>query len=366
MAKFLLLFVDDEEAVLSSIRRSLKGKLNDWQLFFASSGKEALVLCAEHPFDLIVTDAGMPNMTGGELIIALQQEDHTKDIPVIMLTGNADETVRKQALENGVIEFLYKPILPAELVLRIKNILNLKRLNNELKELNEQKNHFLGIAAHDLRNPLHCIMSIVGLYQMKYQEQLTADQAMKLAMILKEVRHMNEIITDFLDVSAIEAGQLVLHRQPVNIQTVFQENLKIYEELAYNKNIVIDYQYQGVEGCMLCIDPNKICQAVGNLLSNAIKYSPAGSKITCSVKKDGDQLSLSVQDHGQGIPEDEQQNLFTPFGKTSVKATAGEPSIGLGLAIVKKIIETHGGRVEVLSKASKGSIFTVVLPLLDK
>jgi len=363
MRKFKILFVDDDEMILNGIRRNLQKTAGEWELFYATHGEEALQLTVSNSFDLIVTDARMPKMTGGELIIALKKHHLTKDIPVMMLTGFADETIKQQALENGVIDFLYKPILPEELVLRIKNILQFKKLNDDLKELNEQKNHFLGIAAHDLRNPLQSILATINLYKLKYKDQLDENQNKKLDHVIKEVRFMSGLVNDFLDISAIESGKLFLNRQKISICNLFKENFAFFEELAQNKNIVLHHECSGLEDLELWVDPNKIGQAVSNLLTNAIKYSHPGSKVVFQISKSEELVKISVQDFGQGIPDEEQHKLFQPFGKTSVRGTAGEKSIGLGLAIVKKIIETHGGKIEMYSEFGKGSLFTISLPI---
>jgi len=362
MRKYNILFIDDEEQILNGIRRNLHKTSNEWELFFASSAEEALKMTVTSSFDLVITDARMPGMNGGELIVALKNHHLTKDIPVMMLTGFADESIKQQALENGVIEFLYKPILPEELILRIRNILQLKKLNDDLKAINEQKNHFLGIAAHDLRNPLQSIISIVTMYQLKYQTQLDEYQRTKLESVLKEVRYMSDLINDFLDISAIEAGELTIIRQQTCLCDVFKESIDLFTELAENKGITFSYKCPGPQ-TPISADPGKMKQVIGNLLTNAIKFSHRGGTVILDISKTDSEFLISVQDDGQGIPEAEQIKLFQPFGKTSVKGTAGEKSTGLGLAIVKKIVEAHGGKIEMKSEFGKGSLFTIHLPM---
>lgn len=361
MRKYKILFIDDEDQILNGIRRNLHKTLNEWELFYANSAEEALHLTVTNSFDLVITDARMPGMNGGELIVALKSHHLTKDIPVMMLTGFADETIKQQALENGVIEFLYKPILPEELILRIKNILQLKKLNDDLRELNEQKNHFLGIAAHDLRSPLQSIISIISMYQLKYQNHLDDYQSTKLESVLKEVRFMKDLINDFLDISAIESGKLTIIKQRVSLCSLFAESINLYSELAENKKITLSHSCPGPE-TLISADPAKIKQAIDNLLTNAIKFSHAGGVVLFKVEKTERDVLISVQDFGQGIPESEQHILFQPFGKTSIKGTAGEKSTGLGLAIVKKIVEAHGGKIDMQSEFGKGSLFTIHLP----
>jgi len=137
-AKKRILFVDDEPYILSSIRRSIHAVTDEWDLYFANSGMEALDMCDATAFDLIVTDAKMPEIDGSNLLIRLRARPDTTEIPTIMLTGFAEEAIRKRAVEAGVIEFLNKPISTDELVLRLRNVIRLKSISDELRRKNEE------------------------------------------------------------------------------------------------------------------------------------------------------------------------------------------------------------------------------------
>jgi putative two-component system response regulator len=132
-----ILFVDDEPAILSSIRRSLKVAKVDWNCEFVLSGKEALNFCRESTVDLIVTDGKMPEMSGNELLEKLRNNPESRDIPTIMLSGYFEDTLRMKALEMGIVEFLNKPIIPGEFILRLRNVLRLKTISDELKIANK-------------------------------------------------------------------------------------------------------------------------------------------------------------------------------------------------------------------------------------
>jgi putative two-component system response regulator len=133
-----ILFVDDEPFILSSIRRSIQAITDEWDLVFANSGAEALQLCDANRFDLIVTDAKMPHMEGNVLLQRLRDRPDTNEVPTIMLTGYAEETLRRSAIDAGVIEFLNKPINSEELVVRLRNVLRLKTIADELRRKNEE------------------------------------------------------------------------------------------------------------------------------------------------------------------------------------------------------------------------------------
>ncbi len=133
-----VLFVDDDQEVLSGLRRNLRVKGKVWECHFVESGYDALKKVEEQPYDLVVTDGKMPGMTGSELLRKLGERDDTKDIPSIMLTGFYEDELRRKALESGVIEFLNKPIVPEEFILRLENVLRLKSVSDELKIKNRE------------------------------------------------------------------------------------------------------------------------------------------------------------------------------------------------------------------------------------
>ncbi|OGK09488.1 MAG: hypothetical protein A2W80_04495 [Candidatus Riflebacteria bacterium GWC2_50_8] len=230
-----------------------------------------------------------------------------------------------------------------------------------LRQLNELKNKFLGIAAHDLRSPLGVVQNYIELLE---DPEILGDAERRkhiLDRINAVTTRMLNLINDLLDISAIESGQLKIERQPVDLVAFLNEALVNHELSARMKNIKvigeIPSALPGVE-----IDAKRIAQVIDNLISNAVKFSPAGTTVTLHASAENYSVRISVTDQGQGIPEEEQKKLFQEFGKTSVKPTDGEKSTGLGLAIVKKIIIGHDGKVGVSSKIGSGSTFYFTIP----
>ena len=233
--------------------------------------------------------------------------------------------------------------------------------NAELQRLADLKNQFLGMAAHDLRNPLHVILSYSGFLLDELAGKLDADQTDFLNVIHSQSQFMSHLVNDLLDVAAIESGRLQLDLQPADLVQLAQSNLTRNRLIASRKDITLDLESSPVP--RLLLDVGKIEQVLDNLVTNAIKFSPNGSCVHISIQPAGDEIQVSVRDEGPGIPDNELENLFKPFQRTSVKSTNGEKSTGLGLVIVKRIVEGHGGHIQVESQPGKGSIFTVGLPL---
>jgi signal transduction histidine kinase len=234
----------------------------------------------------------------------------------------------------------------------------LENQNRLLSDLNEIKNEFLAIAAHDLKNPINTILGFSQLLA----DGLDGNQKYFANIIEEESTKMLRLLNDLLDITQIESGKLLLDKE-VNEYIGFVDKLiASFEIQAQKKNIQLirDFQFPSFS---LLFAPDRMNQVLGNLLSNAIKYSHPGSVVTISIKLDNVMLVTEVIDNGQGIPEDEIDQIFKPFKRARSIPTAGESSHGLGLTIVKKIIEAHGGELGVTSKWGVGSVFFIKLPL---
>lgn len=249
---------------------------------------------------------------------------------------------------------------------RVNNELaNLQRqmakANIELARLNEQKNQLLGMAAHDLRNPLGVIMSYAKFLDRMAGAKLDDKERQFVTQIEKSSQFMLRLLEDLLDVSQIESGKLLLAVAPLDLTVAVASNVELNRVLAAAKNIAIELQ-RSAEPLWVDADPTKIEQVLNNLISNAVKYSHPGTTVRVTLEADAGEVTVRVRDQGQGIPEAEIGKLFQAFSKTTVKSTGGEKSTGLGLAITRRIVEGHGGRIGVESRVGDGSCFSFTLP----
>lgn len=232
--------------------------------------------------------------------------------------------------------------------------------NKVLKNLVDQKNEFLGMAAHDLRTPLGAIHGFSELLV----DQVDDDDAKEsIAMITRESTKMLDLLNDLLDISKVEAGKLDLKKTDINYATFLDQVIRTNNFMAHNKNIRIVSTVEPTVPQTIHIDEGKMEQVLNNLLSNAIKFSFPFSLIRIRVYLSGNSVVTEVIDHGQGIPSNEIDQIFKAFKKSSVRPTAKESSHGLGLAIVQKIIEGHNGTIQVNSTVGKGSTFSFSLPI---
>jgi len=228
-----------------------------------------------------------------------------------------------------------------------------------LKELNELKDKYLGIAAHDLRNPLS---SIRGMSEMLINMDLDKDTRKSFLESINRVSNqMLTLINDLLDVSVIESGGYEMNLTEGNLSELVDERAKIATVDARRKEITLSTDVQDISNCMF--DTERFRQVIDNLLTNAIKFSPSATKIHISCREIGNTIEIAVSDQGPGIPPEEIDKLFGAFQTLSTRPTGGEKSTGLGLSIAKQIVDSHGGDIEVESKVGIGTTFVVRIPI---
>ncbi|MBS1538638.1 MAG: GAF domain-containing sensor histidine kinase [Bacteroidetes bacterium] len=240
----------------------------------------------------------------------------------------------------------------------------IEKKNEELKRLDELKNVFLGIAAHDLRNP---ISSIRGIAEMMLDErfELTNEEKKEfLSDIYDQSNFMLNLLNDLLDITTIESGKFLLNIVPIQSDEYFEQILERHLKLAEPKetNIIIE----NVDKGLINADVARFRQIVDNLISNAVKFSPPKSTIKIRVLLREPYWKIEVQDEGPGITEKDREKLFQDFAKLSAQPTGGEKSTGLGLSIVRKIVNAHGGKIGVDSEPGHGATFWFTIPVKPK
>ncbi len=243
----------------------------------------------------------------------------------------------------------------------------LRQKNIELEILNEKKNEFLGIAAHDLRNPMGAIIGFLDLmHQDMKSGRLNIQEAIDdLAMVLNSARQMVQLITELLDISAIESGKITLDMHAHNLNSLIEDCERIHRKTAAQKNIRLIIQRNDTLPALV-MDKNRISEVIDNLLSNAIKYTHPSGEVRLYTEMGPGEVRVHVQDSGQGLDENDMQQVFRSFRKLSAKPTGGESSTGFGLAIVKKLVELHRGQVWVESQPGHGSTFSFSIPVSGK
>ncbi len=290
----------------------------------------------------------------------------------VSIPGDCPQTVLCTLKPLGDKYILLARFDPSELfqlqkeLLAINNEINnltrsLQKQKVELEKLNQLKNQFLGMAAHDLRKPTGLIMSYSEFLIDEVSSGLDQEHQEFLSIIRSTSETMKRMIDDFLDISLIESGLFELDIQALPVADLFRTTMPLLNQIARKKNIAIELSLEdGIP--IIYLDPAKIEQIIINLVSNAIEYSQEGSHVLIGVYSNGSQVTFRVEDHGVGIPPDEIGKIFSPFGKGMTKKTSGEKSVGLGLAIAQQIVKQHNGTISVQSEVGKGSVFQFTIP----
>ncbi|MCG9792990.1 sensor histidine kinase [Flavobacterium algicola] len=236
--------------------------------------------------------------------------------------------------------------------------------NKKLNELNLEKNKFIGIAAHDLANPIGAINSFSELLIESCAENKIDEVREGLDIIKTLSANTMGVLKNLLNVSVIESGKIDLKLRKGDYIQFVKNQITYNQIVAKNKNIIIRFE-SNLTSSLLIFDEHYLSEVTSNLLSNAIKYSYAGTEIVVKVSQTATALLTEIIDQGKGIPEKEQQQLFFYFQKSSTQPTQGESSTGLGLAIAKQIVILHQGSIGLKSTVGEGSNFYYSLPILS-
>ncbi len=229
---------------------------------------------------------------------------------------------------------------------------------SELKRLNEEKSTFLGIAAHDLRNPLGVVLGYAEMLRDdEFPRKETAEMSAKIVHAAERVR---DLVAGLIEASAAEAGRVSLEKRPCDLLSIARKVVETETAGAARKEIGIR-----VDGTPVVVtgDPGAIQQVVENVVSNAVKFSPWKSTVVVTIRSEGGTGVVEVEDEGPGVSEADRARLFAKFARLSARPTGGESSTGLGLSIVKTLTEAMGGDVSLESPPGRGARFRVRLPV---
>jgi signal transduction histidine kinase len=364
-----ILVVDDVEENTYIVSTILKSA--GYTPFVANSGKQAIQIAeTQHP-DLVLLDINMPEMNGYEVCKYFKEHEPISDIPIVFLTVHADAESIAKAFDTGAVDYLTKPFKKAELLARVKVHLALRQAqelledqNERLKRLNDEKNEFLGIAAHDLKNPLNSIRGIAQMVRKRKEIELSEEEVDDMAhQIETSSNFMFEIITNLLDVNKIENGKLVIQSTSVDLVLSLGAVTDRYQTAAAKKNIKLHVDLPS-EDTQIYADPTLTIQILDNIVSNAVKYSPQGKNVWINVSCNTAQkrVRVAVKDEGPGFSDEDKKKLFGKFARLSAKPTGGEHSTGLGLSIVKRLAEAMEATIWCESELGNGATFIVEFP----
>ncbi len=348
------------------------------ELRFRAAAGDSTDRLADIPVPLEGSIAGTVLTSGEPLIVSDAQSDprHYNEVgQQVNFRTRSLLAVPMQIKERriGVLEAVNKnggfvaedvetlTVLAAQAAIAIENanlVAALREAYSRLEELDRLKSDFISIASHELRTPLGLVLG----YASMLREQLGDSAGPQMDAVLRAAWRLRRLIETMLNLRYLETGEVELKCTMTDLCREIQEACGGYRALADVKSLALEFQAPG-EQLLACIDPDKFRLILDNLLSNAIEFTPPGGRVWVLARGLGQQVEVTVNDTGVGIPEDALERIFERFEQVEDHMTRQHEGMGLGLAIVKGLVELHGGWVWAESKPGQGSRFTVVLPV---
>lgn len=386
-----ILVVDDDEMV----RYVLTEKLQEhgFSVTAADNGLSAVELFSSALFDAVLLDLKMPGMDGIETLTELRKLD--PHIPVIMVTAFGDIATAVEAIKLGAYDFVEKPPQISRIILTIRRAVEkaalerdvrdlgknieesaaLKQAYERLMELGQMKSTFLSSVSHELRTPLTSIIGYAEISRNTLDKLISGSNTLgpetalkmsqikeNLGVIISESEILSVLFENILYLTAMEAGTAEWRWEPLSMREVIETAAMaispIFEEKKLEFVVTIEDDLPLIKG-----DRYRISQVINQILSNAAEFTDQGG-VNCSAKRVDNRIVLSVADTGRGIPASRHGVIFEKFSQIGDVLTDKPKGVGLGLPICRLIVGYHGGKISVESEPGKGSLFTILLPVL--
>jgi len=359
----------DDNADMRHYVRELLGAT--YEIEAVRDGNEALAAARRARPDLVISDVMMPGLDGLQMLAALRADESLRDVPVILLSARAGEESRIEGLAAGADDYVVKPFAARELLARVGALLELtrtrreneQRQRREIEAASRQKDEFLAMLAHELRNPLAPIRNAGEILS----RNLPAHVPMRTAVhtIERQVTHLTRLVDDLLDVSRITQGRIELRRKPTSVADIVARSLETVDPLIRRKHhkVSIDASRWNL---YVNVDPERMVQCLANVLTNAAKYTEPHGRINVETREEDGCVVITVTDNGVGIAPALLPRVFELFVQGERTLDRAQGGLGIGLSIVRRLVEMHDGSVCISSGGERrGTIFEMRLPLYD-
>lgn len=396
-----ILIVDDLDANRVALKKLL-APLQNIDVYEAASGEEALKVILDHDFAIILLDVQMPGLDGFEVAEILGSEESTRDIPIIFITAAYNSDIhRMKGYGVGCIDYIQKPIekavllsklqvllelyhkrhdLEQELSLRTKAEADLRQLNETMEEViesrskelietnyrlrlaNHKKSTFLASLSHELRTPINAINGFATILSMSKPTDIKEEKYHDyLKSITQSSTYLTQLITDLLDASAYDVGELHLKPSPHNVIENIQYTVQALEPEAVKKGIRLNWTPPKAN-LEATFDETRFKQCLMNLLQNAIKFNNGNNCIDITLTETDDHFTIAVKDQGIGISNDQIENALELFGRTDDAYVSSHGGVGIGLYLVNAITHLHKGTLDIESTLGEGTCVTLTWP----
>lgn len=349
-----ILIVDDEPRSLYAMEMLLSPE--KYHIAFAENGRAALAYIAATPPDVVLLDVMMPDMTGYAVCEILKQDERWQHIPIILVTALDRKEDIVQGLDAGADEFLTKPVNGPELRARVRSMLRIKRQYDQIQDVLRLREQLANMIVHDMRNPLSTLTLYIDILFTRAGNADPAQHAI-LETMRTQAHYLNAFLGDMLLVAKMQAGKLLLNRQPLNVRDLLEAVAHDFMPQAQIRDIQLVCRVTGEER-LVALDQKLVRRMVDNLLSNAVKFAPRQSTVEMRLTFEAATLRLEVLDAGPGVPPEHRQRIFHKYEVVAAKER-DLPQVGLGLALCKLVAEAHGGLIYVTDNQPQGAKFVV-------
>lgn len=381
-----ILIVDDQMVNIRLLEVILKSEGYE-QLRSTTQPKEVIDLYHDYQPDLILLDLYMPVIDGFTLLNQLEDlVPSTTFLPILVLTADNTQETRHKSLMFGAKDFLTKPINATEVLLRIRNMLETRKLYRQLEEQNnlleekvkertqelewkaeqlslsvKYKTEFLTNTSHELRTPLNTMLVLSKMLEENMEGTLTPKQVEYASAIYSSGNELLYLINDILDISKIESGKMEVEVTATLFTSIVEFAERSFRPLAESKGLDFHIKLDAGLPEDLYTDEKLLKQILQNLLSNAFKFTKKGS-VLLEIKFTERLFAFMVKDSGIGIPFDSQEIIFEAFIQADGQISRNYGGTGLGLSISRNLSHCLGGVINVSSVVDEGSAFTLYLP----
>jgi phosphoserine phosphatase RsbU/P len=362
-----LLLVEDNPGDARLLRETLSDAPSlRFDLVHAERLSDALDSLGTSQADLVLLDLSLPDAHGLETVARMLEA--APEIPIVVLSGQADETLAVQAVQAGAQDYLVKGTVEGPTLARaIRYAMERRRLLTRERQARaaaesavQARDEVLRIVAHDIGNALSAMKIHTTVLARTLPEGDAGTEPRKRVMAIRNtVGQMERLRQDLLDVAAIEAGRLGLEPAEVGLAAVVEDAVESLAEVAAENELELVSRLPDALPPVWA-DRERIGQVLGNLVGNAVKFTPAGGRVEVAAEHRGAEVLVCVADTGPGIPAEHLPHVFDRFWQARSTRRAGA---GLGLAIARGIVEAHEGAIWVESEVGRGTTFRFTLPV---
>ena len=350
-----LLLLEDNDVDAQWVTRVLsKFHRAEFRVHRAESLAAALDQLGRSDFGIILSDLKVPDGFGLEIFDALHRR--APHLPIVLLTGTIEqEQVALEALQKGAQDYLFKGKITEEALARSLSFAL------ERHRLIRLRNHFVNITSHELRNPLAILRESISQLGDGTLGSLNAPQKGALDMALRTIDRLVRTTGELLQLATLESGKGGLKKERFDLTILVKELVEQFEPEAKKKSLKLSTRFPSQGGVWMDADRDQIARVFTNLIHNALKFTEKGS-IEVALRESPDGVECAVADTGEGIAREDQEKVFSQFGRLEMGFDPRHSGTGLGLSICREIVQLHGGRIWVESQPGNGSRFIFSVP----